>query len=98
MDVLPPLPPDSTAASDGFDEMRAATVFVGPGGTVVLPDWLRQEMGLKEGSCLSAFRDKERVALLPITDDLIRKVRGAFKGNDSLLEDRERDHRIEKHR
>jgi hypothetical protein len=98
MDVLQQVPPDATAASDGFDEMRAATVFVGPGGTVVLPDWLQQEMGLKEGSCLSVFRDKERVALLPITDDLIRKICGVFKGNYSLLKDRERDHQIEKHR
>jgi hypothetical protein len=65
---------------------------------VVLPDWLQQEMGLKEGSCLSVFRDKERVALLPVTDDLIGKLRGSLKGKYSLLEDREREHRIEKQR
>jgi bifunctional DNA-binding transcriptional regulator/antitoxin component of YhaV-PrlF toxin-antitoxin module len=96
LDALPQLPKNPTAAFSGFDEMRSATAFVGSGGTVVLPDWLRREMGLEEGSCLSVFRDKERVALLPITDDLIRKLRGSLKGNYSLLEDRERDHRIEK--
>jgi hypothetical protein len=98
MGVSQPLLPDSTVASGGFDEMRSATTFVGPGGTVVLPDWLQHEMGLKEGSCLSVFRDKEKVALLPVTDDLIHKLRGSLKGNYSLLADRERDHRIEKQR
>ncbi len=92
----PPKANDGKRDRGGFDEMRSATAFVGPGGTVVLPDWLQQEMGLKEGSCLSIFRDKERVALLPITDDLIRKLRGSLKGDYSLLEDREREHRIEK--
>jgi hypothetical protein len=29
-------------------------------------------------------------------EDLIRKLRGSFKGRHSLLEDREREHRIEK--
>ncbi len=92
----PPIAAARKPALGGFDEMRSATAFVGPGGTVVLPDWLQQEMGLKEGSCLSIFRDKERMALLPITDDLIRKLRGSLKGDYSLLEDREREHRIEK--
>jgi hypothetical protein len=98
MDALPHIPQSPIAALSGFDEMRSATAFVGAGGTVVLPDWLQREMGLKEGSCLSIFRDKEHVALLPITDDLIRKLRGSLKGNYSLLEDREREHRIEKMR
>jgi len=96
MDPLLQLPQNPTAAFSGFDEMRSATAFVGPGGTVVLPDWLQREMGLKEGSCLSVFRDKERVALLPITDEFVRSLRGSLKGDYSLLEDRERDHRIEK--
>jgi bifunctional DNA-binding transcriptional regulator/antitoxin component of YhaV-PrlF toxin-antitoxin module len=65
---------------------------------VVLPDWLQQEMGLKPGSCLSIYRDKEHVALLPITDEFIRILCGSLKGDYSLVEDRERDHRIEKRR
>jgi hypothetical protein len=98
MAVRPQISQDSNAVFRGFDEMRSAMAFVGPGGTVVLPDWLQQEMGLKEGSCLSVFRDREKVALLPVTDDLIHKVRGSLKGSYSLLEDREREHRIEKQR
>lgn len=93
-------PPNTNAArSDfaGLDEMRSETAFVGPGGTVVLPQYLQQELNLKEGSCLSIYRDKDRLVLLPITDDFIRSLRGSLKGY-SLLEDREREHRIEKQR
>jgi bifunctional DNA-binding transcriptional regulator/antitoxin component of YhaV-PrlF toxin-antitoxin module len=93
-------PPHPTAggSTGGFDEMRSETAWVGPGGTVVLPEHLQQELGLKEGSCLSIYRDKERVVLLPITDEFVRSLRGSLKGDYSLLEDREREHRIEKRR
>jgi bifunctional DNA-binding transcriptional regulator/antitoxin component of YhaV-PrlF toxin-antitoxin module len=82
----------------GFEEMRSQTAFVGPGGTVVLPEYLQQALRLKEGSCLSIYRDKDRIVVLPITEDYISKVRGSLKGDYSLLEDREREHRIEKQR
>jgi hypothetical protein len=91
-------PADPPAASVGFEEMRSATTFIGPGGTVVLPDYLQQELSLKEGSCLSIYRDKERIVLLPITDDFIRRMRGSCKGDYSLVADREREHLIEKQR
>ena len=96
MTVPHQFPPDTNAAFTGFEEMRSATAFIGPGGTVVLPESLQHELDLKEGSCLSIYRDKERVVLLPITDEFIRSLRGSCKGDYSLLEDRERDHRIEK--
>lgn len=96
-------PPETTTGAGeeafaGFEEMRSTTAFVGPGGTVVLPDYLKHEFGLQEGSCLSIFRDKDRVVLLPITEEFIRRLRGCLKGDYSLLEDREREHRIEKQR
>jgi len=89
----------SGANSDflGLDDMRSETVFVGPGGTIILPQYLRQELNLKEGSCLSLYRDKDRLVILPITEEFIQSLRGSLKGY-SLLEDREREHRIEKQR
>jgi bifunctional DNA-binding transcriptional regulator/antitoxin component of YhaV-PrlF toxin-antitoxin module len=82
----------------GLEGMRSQTAFVGPGGTVVLPEYLQRALGLHEGSCLSIYRDKDQIVLLPINDDYIRKLRGSLKGDYSLLEDREREHRIEKQR
>lgn len=37
-------------------------------------------------------------ALQPVTDEFIRSLRGCCKGADSLVEAREREHRIEKDR
>jgi hypothetical protein len=34
----------------------------------------------------------------PIIADLIRSLRGRYKGTPSLVEDREREHRVEKDR
>jgi bifunctional DNA-binding transcriptional regulator/antitoxin component of YhaV-PrlF toxin-antitoxin module len=77
--------------------MSAETVFVGPDGTVVLPQLLRQELDLKPGACLRIYREQDRIVLFPVTDDFIRKMRGSLQGYN-LLEDREREHRIEKER
>lgn len=94
---FPPYANAANADFAGFAEMRSETVFVGPQGTVALPEYLLQELSLKEGSCLSIYREKDRLVLLPITEDFIRSVRGSLQGY-SLQEDREREHRIEKHR
>ncbi len=89
----------STANEDllSSNQMRSGTAFVGPGGTVVLPLYLQQELNLKEGSCLSIYRDKDHLVVLPITEEFIRSLRGSLK-DYPLLEDREREHRIEKQR
>jgi len=93
-------PSHTSAANEdllGSDQMRSGTAFVGPGGTVVLPLYLQQELNLKEGSCLSIYRDKDHLVVLPITEQFIRSLRGSLK-DYPLLEDREREHRIEKER
>lgn len=42
--------------------------------------------------------DDQKAEVHPDLEDLLRKVRGCLKGPHSLLEDREREHRIEKDR
>jgi len=95
---FPPSTNTGNADFAGFEEMRSVTAFVGPGGTVVLPEYLQHELGLKEGSCLSIYREKDRIVILPITEEFIRSLRGSCTGDFSLAEDREREHRIEKQR
>lgn len=80
-----------------FDELRSTTAFVGHGGTVVLPAYLQRELALSEGSCLSIYRDNNRIVLLPITEEFVRKLRGSCKGDDSMVEAREREHRDERY-
>ena len=42
--------------------------------------------------------DDRSLVLQPVTDDFIHSLRGSCKGDGSMLEDREREHRIEKDR
>ena len=78
-----------TAATSG-------TVFVDSAGAFVIPGNLREELGIHEGTRLAIYREQDRVVLQPITDAFITSLRGCCKGEDSLVEAREREHRIEK--
>jgi hypothetical protein len=40
-------------------------------------------------------RENNHLVLQPITDELIQSLRGRLKGKTSLVEAREREHRIE---
>jgi AbrB family looped-hinge helix DNA binding protein len=77
-------------------QMQPRTAFVGPAGAVVIPDSLRQELGIQEGTCLSIYPEDGHLVLQPITNEFIHSLVGCCKGDDSLVEARERDHRIEK--
>ena len=57
---------------------------------------LRDELGITTGTRIAIQRVDNRLVLEPITDDFVRSVRGCLKGPDSLVEDREREHRREK--
>lgn len=88
-------PPAENLALKGYEEMQSSTAFLGPSGTLVLPDYLQKELDLKEGACLSIYRDQDRIVILPITEEYIARVCGSLKGNYSLAEDLEREHRAE---
>jgi len=77
-------------------QMQPRTAFVGPAGAVVIPNSFRQELGIQECTWLSIYSEDGRLVLQPITREVIHSRIGCCKGNDSLVEARERDHRIEK--
>ncbi len=87
----------STAPMTGT-ESGSGTAFVSSAGAFVIPSHLREELGIGEGTCLSIYREQDRLVLRPITDELIRSLRGRYKGTPSMVEDREREHRVEKDR
>jgi AbrB family looped-hinge helix DNA binding protein len=74
------------------------TAFVSSAGAVQIPNDLRKELGIEEGTRLSVYREQDHLVLQPITDDFIHSLVGCLKGEDSLVEAREREHRIEKDR
>ena len=73
-----------------------ATAYVSSAGAFVIPEDLRKELGIQEGTRLGIYREKDRLVLQPITKEFIRSVVGCAKGETSLVEARELQHRAEK--
>jgi len=73
-----------------------SAAYVTSAGTFVIPQELREELGIREGTRLGIYRDKDRLVLQPITKEFIRNLVGCAKGKTSLVEARERAHRAEK--
>ncbi|HKM86764.1 MAG TPA: AbrB/MazE/SpoVT family DNA-binding domain-containing protein [Terriglobales bacterium] len=89
------LPPAAELISETAS--GSETAFVSSAGAFVIPGHLRKELGISEGTRLSIHRERDRLVLRPITDELIRSLRGRYKGTP-LVEDRESEHRVEKDR
>ena len=67
-------------------------------GQIVFPATLREQLGIQAGTRLAIQRENNHLVLQPITDEFIHSLRGCLKGKTSLVEAREREHRIEKDR
>jgi AbrB family looped-hinge helix DNA binding protein len=65
-------------------------------GQVVIPAQLREQLGIETGTRIAVRIEKEHLVLEPINEAYIRRLRGSLKGPDSLVEAREREHRLEK--
>jgi antitoxin PrlF len=74
------------------------TIFttVSSKGQIVIPAELRAQLGISSGTRIAIQREDDRLILQPITEDFIRTLRGCLKGPDSMVEAREREHRLEK--
>ena len=62
----------------------------------MIPATLRKQLGIQAGTRLAIHHN--HLVLQPITDEFIHSLRGCLKGKTSLVEAREREHRIEKDR
>ncbi len=89
---------DEKTLTSNLSVSRSASTssFVSAGGAFVIPENLRRELGLQEGTHVSVHREQGRLVMQPITEDYITRLRGCCKGEDSLVEAREREHRKEK--
>ncbi len=65
-------------------------------GQVVIPLELREKLGLEAGTKMAIRIEANHLVIEPITEAYIRSLRGCLKGTDSLVEAREREHRLEK--
>lgn len=74
----------------------AATSLVTSEGAFVIPEGLRRELGIQEGTRLGVYREQGRLVMEPITEDYIRSLRGCCKGEDSLVDALTHERRNEK--
>jgi AbrB family looped-hinge helix DNA binding protein len=70
--------------------MHHTFVQVSSKGQIVIPAELREAMGIEAGTRVAVERQGDAILLRPITDDLIRSLRGFTKGAGKI---REREHR-----
>jgi AbrB family looped-hinge helix DNA binding protein len=75
--------------------MRTLFTVASSKGQIVIPAALREELGIKAGTRLALTPEGGRLVLQPVTDDFIDSVMGSCKGEDSLVEALEREHRME---
>ncbi len=80
----------------GEGELGSETAWVSAAGAFVIPENLRRELGIMEGTRLGIHREENRLVLEPVTEGFIRSLRGSAKGGTSLVKARERQHRMEK--
>ena len=76
--------------------MSDTFITVSSKGQVVIPAELREQLGISAGTRIAVRIEKEHLVLEPINEGYIRRLRGSLKGPDSLVEAREREHRLEK--
>lgn len=78
--------------------MKTLFTVVSSKGQIVIPAALRDELGIEAGTRLAIQRENNHLIVQPITKEFIHSLVGCCKGEDSLVEAREREHRIEKDR
>jgi len=74
------------------------TIFtvVSSKGQIVIPASLRDRLGIEAGTRIAIQQEADHLVLQPITAGYIDRLLGCCKGEDPLVEARERDHRVEK--
>ncbi|MCU1299558.1 MAG: AbrB/MazE/SpoVT family DNA-binding protein [Acidobacteriaceae bacterium] len=67
-------------------------------GQIVIPSALREKLRIRTGTRLAIRSENNQLVLQPITEQFIDSLLGCCKGEGSLVELREREHRVEKDR
>jgi len=60
------------------------TVTISPKFQVVIPQRIREAMGLRSGEKVQMIAYRNRIEIIPIQE--VRKLRGAFKGMNTSFE------------
>lgn len=87
----------SSAANEAL-RVLAGKAIVGAGGTFTIPEFLRKELGIEDGTLVSTYREENRLILQPVNEAFISSLVGCCKGKGSLVAALEHERRMEKDR
>jgi len=76
--------------------MHNAFTTLSSKGQVVIPAELREKLGIEAGTRMAVRIEKDQLILVPINEAYIRSLRGSLKGPVSMVDARDREHRLEK--
>jgi AbrB family looped-hinge helix DNA binding protein len=76
---------------------RTDTIYFTVKGQVVIPQWLRKEFEIEEGTRALVYQEDDHIVLKPITPQHIKRLRGSLKGSgvlQALMADRKREREL----
>lgn len=76
------------------NNLRTDTIYFTVKGQVVIPQWLRKEFEIEEGTRALVYQEDDHIVLKPITPQHIKRMRGSLKGTgvlQALMADRKRE-------
>lgn len=65
-------------------------------GQLVIPAEMRAKLGIRPGMRLSVHRDGSRIVLEPVSEALVDKLHGVFKGGPSMEDALQKERRADK--
>jgi AbrB family looped-hinge helix DNA binding protein len=76
---------------------KTTTIHFSANGRVAIPRWLREELGIEEGTRALVCQEGDAIVLKPITPRYIKNLRGSLKGSGvlkSLMDGRKREREL----
>ena len=73
--------------------MERQITTVSTKGQFVIPAEIRTSLGIKPGTRIAVTQDRSRIVLEPVSDALVDKTRGMFRGKPSLSAELKRQRR-----
>ena len=77
---------------------RTVTIHFTAKGQIMIPRWLRMELGIKSGTRALVYKEGNAIVLRPITLRHIKNLRGSLKGSGvmkSLMRGRKRERELQ---
>ena len=73
--------------------MSHRITLVSTKGQFVIPSEMRESLGIEPGTRISVTQEGTRIILEPVSEEMVDRTQGLFKGKSSLSEELKRQRR-----